>query len=287
MKRGILVAVGIFFSATWTAFRPCAAAAADVGQLLQNMTTETAEVRMKAFKEIVALGSDGVVEVTRRLIEPQTGEAKKTEPATIARGKGRKNVERGKVEWGSAESARIEDAGARFALHGMAVSFSRPGAEKERARFVKALAGVLKSDRPAAVKKFLIEQLQIAGREDAVPALAACLNDEALAESARQALEANRTRAAVDALRKALPKAKGSLRAGIINSLGIRGDKQAVEALLADAKSDDEPVRCAALAALGRIGDDRARPVIEGALNSDSTAVKRAATEGKLLLEKK
>jgi len=246
----VLVAVGV-------AVGPLRSAtpAPDVTSLLAKVTTETASVRIQVLKDLVAMGDDGIVAVAKELVEPKAGEVAK-------------------------------DAGARMALHGMAVYVTRPGAEKERAAYVKKTLSLLDSDRPAAIKKFLVEQLQIAGRDEAVLGLAGCLKDKELAESARQALEANPTDAAVVALRHALAKAQGTLRVGIINSLGRRCDKESVKALVAEAKSSDEAVRCAALVALGRIGDPAARPVIEAALNSDSKAEKRSATEANLLLSK-
>jgi len=228
-------------------------AAPDVKPLLDQITTQSATARMQAFKDLVAMGDGGVVAVAGQLTEPKVGEA-------------------------------VRDAGARIALHGMAVQVSRPGAEKERAAFVKPVVRLLEGDRPAFFKRFLIEQLQIAGRDDAVPVLAVLLRDKDVAESARQALEANRTDAAIAALRKALPDSKGLLRVGIINSLGTRRDKAAVKALIAEAKDSTETVRCAALVALGKIGDPSAKPAIEAALNSPSAAVKRAATEAESLL---
>ena len=61
-----------------------------------------------------------------------------------------------------------------------------------------------------------------------MPALAALLGDEKLADYARSALEIIADPAAGDALKKSLPALKGPLLAGAIDSLGVRREASAV-----------------------------------------------------------
>jgi HEAT repeat protein len=177
-----------------------------------------------------------------------------------------------------------DDAGARIALHGLAVHVTCRCAEG-RAEFSQAVAARLDGPprphpdppRPypggplgVGVKRFLIEQLLIAGREEAVPALASLLADPDLAEPARAALQANPSVEAVKALRDALPEARGDLRIGVILALGSRGDGESVPALIEEASSGEPAARLAALDALGRIGDPRGEPAIAAGLERGS-----------------
>ncbi len=218
--------------------------------LTKSMTSEEPGVRAKAFQDLLAMGTKGVEGLLGLLADP-----------------------------GQADMAGIE-----FALHGMAAHFSRPGADAERAALARTLAEYLGGDAPPAAKRFVITQLQVCGRQEAVPALARCLVDEELAESARQALIVNRSSEAARALREALPKTTGAFRAAICQALGYREDPEAVSLLIAEARGNDAAVRAAALAALGRIGDLRAAPVIAAALGKGDDRQQRAAFDAYLLL---
>jgi HEAT repeat protein len=159
---------------------------------------------------------------------------------------------------------------------------TRSGAEPERAAFVKAAARELEAPRPAPLQQFLIRLLQTAGRADAVPALARCLGDSAIAESARQALAAIPGPEAAAALRDALPRAAKPLRVGILHALGLRRDGAAVELALAEAASDDAAVRVAAVEALGWIADPRAEEPILRAVDKLESQARRLAVEAAL-----
>ena len=97
------------------------------------------------------------------------------------------------------------------------------------------------------------QRLAVVGGKTAVPALAALLTDPRLAHYARFGLEPIPDPSVDDALRGALGKVKGRLLVGVINTIGQRKDRKALEALgklLHDADSD---VAQAAAAALARI----------------------------------
>ena len=81
-----------------------------------------------------------------------------------------------------------------------------------------------------------------------------------------------------DALRKALSKAEGNAKVGIINTLGVRGDKKAVDALAKLTNDANETVAVAAVAALSRIDDKGATDAIAKAKDKATGAVKTAAT---------
>ena len=117
-----------------------------------------------------------------------------------------------------------------------------------------ALIAKLQSNAPAAEKDAACHRLKKIGTTAAVPALAACLLDDALSHPARQALESMRSPEAGEALVSALEKTSGLNRAGIIDSLGLRREKSAVPELI-PLLSDPDPVTAEAAArSLGRIG---------------------------------
>lgn len=97
------------------------------------------------------------------------------------------------------------------------------------------------------------QALGMKGDESAVPALAALLADPQLSHYARYGLEPMPGPAADEALRAAMGKVKGKLLVGVINSIGCRRDKQAIEALGKLLDDADLEVARAAGDALARI----------------------------------
>jgi len=91
-----------------------------------------------------------------------------------------------------------------------------------------------------------------------VPALAALLLDERLSDMARYALQRIEDPSALAAMRASLPKAKGNQKIGLINSLGERGDTQALDAIVAALEDPNQAVAIAAARALGKIGGAKA-----------------------------
>jgi len=128
------------------------------------------------------------------------------------------------------------------------------------------MLAVLKSDAPAAAKITACRQLAARGGPEAIPELADLLADEKLAHLARLALEPMPDPAAGDALRDALPKLKGQLLVGVINSLGRRRDAKAVAALSGLLGNSDPQVASAAAAALGKIATPAAAEILKKAL---------------------
>lgn len=218
--------------------------------ILKDIVSEDAKARMSAFEQFRNLGMEGVKQLLRLM--PQLGEGK--------------------------------DGGVRYAIHGLAATLTAKGMEKERKELSMTLCELLASDLPKWVKRFIIEQLQIVGGEEAVEALSKQLGDEELSESARQALQANPSEAALRALRGWLPKATGNLRIGIINTLGERRDSKALELIMNEAKSNDADVRGAAYEALGKLGDTAALDALLNGLRDENVRARRCAFAGVLML---
>lgn len=133
-----------------------------------------------------------------------------------------------------------------------------------------ALLRILKepgSETPAVYRKAMAcRRLAVIGTKDVVPAVAALLIDERLSDYARETLEALPDQAAGAALCAALPKLKGTLQIGVINSLGRRRDSAALESLVKLIHATDAAVAQAASMAVGEIGGTAAARALQPAL---------------------
>ena len=146
------------------------------------------------------------------------------------------------------------DDKAHFALHVLAVRVSAPGGDKARAEFARAVASQLAGDRPTAVRKYLIDQLQVAGGKEVVGALGKALLDPELCDPAARALAAIRDGAA-EQLLAALPKVKGRSRLSVLKKLAVLRANGAAEAFKKALADDDPDVRIAAAWGITRIAD--------------------------------
>jgi HEAT repeat protein len=160
-------------------------------------------------------------------------------------------------------SGTDDDSLVRYALHGAAVYVTRAGAESERAAFIAALLKALEAHKNAEAKVFLISQIQWVAKDEAVPAMAACLADPDLADPAARTLVTIGGAQAEKALLTALTKMPGAAPLPVIQALGSLRSRSAVPELLALTKSADPQMREAVLNALAEIGDPSARSVLE------------------------
>lgn len=137
-----------------------------------------------------------------------------------------------------------------------------PPAEGDEA----ALIAVLKSDAELFDKAKACQQLAVTGTEKCVPVLAGLLADEKLSHYARFGLEPNPAPAAGAALRDSLDKVQGGLLVGVINSIGMRRDAEAIPQLKARLGSSEAEVAAAAAAALARICTPESIAILKEAL---------------------
>ncbi len=114
---------------------------------------------------------------------------------------------------------------------------------------------VLQSDASLEEKAEACRLISISGDTDALPVLESLLADEQLSHMARYALEPMPGPEADAALRRALHITTGTLKAGVIASLGVRRDAAAVPELIALLADDNGFVVEAAARALGRIAE--------------------------------
>lgn len=147
----------------------------------------------------------------------------------------------------------------------------------------RKLVAVLQSDAAFYDKARACQQLGEFGDRQAIPALAALLADEHLAAYARSGLEGIPDPGAAQALRAAAATLKGNLLVGVVNSLGVLRDPQAVLVLR---KLADDPASGAtrpALLALGCIATQEAIEILRPALAGGTDARRADAATACLL----
>ena len=129
-----------------------------------------------------------------------------------------------------------------------------------------AALAVLASGAGVHEKARACQELAVVGGPAAVPALAALLDQEPLADYARSGLEAIQDPAAGEALRKALSGLNGRFLSGVVNSLGVRREIAAVPDLQRLALDAKRGVASEALASLGMIGTGEAAKTLQKVL---------------------
>lgn len=138
---------------------------------------------------------------------------------------------------------------------------------------------ILQSDAALFDKARACEQLSIVGTRRCVGVLAGLLGDEQLSDYARFALEPINDDSVDKAFRDALGKVKGRKLAGVISSIGARGDAKAVSRLKKLVYDTDSGVSAEAIAALGRIASDDAIKIIVKVLSSGPVELRIPAAE--------
>jgi HEAT repeat protein len=142
------------------------------------------------------------------------------------------------------------------------------------------LAAVLKTGVSRDAKDVVCRSLRVMGTAESVPALAALLPDKELSHMARYALERIQAPEAGAALRDALPKVSGALKAGVAGSLGARRDAAAAPALIGLLGAGDPAVVAAAATALGAIATPEAATALVAAARNAPAAAKPAVIDG-------
>lgn len=167
--------------------------------------------------------------------------------------------------------------GALVALAWLTLMTCLPAAEPSPRE--QELVAVLTSDADEATKAATCKQLAIYGSAASVEALEPLLTNERLASWVRIALEAIPGPEANAALRRSTALLKGRELIGVINTLGVRGDADAVPLLLTRLSGGDDDVAGAAAAALGRIGGKAAIAGLESRLKSTNDSHRDAVAE--------
>ncbi len=237
MKKTLIAALALAVFSGWLMAAEAGPAAAPgtgkdlkplVSSLLERFPAETASARDGLCAEILKLGPAAVREICGRVLAPGAG----------------------------------DDAKVRFAVNGLAFYVTRPGAENERALFVRSLLASLAGSRDKNVAAFLLAQVQLSGKLESVKPLAKYLTDGTLAGPAAAALRTIGGPEAARALLKSLDAAPLTARPAIVKALGELRSREAVKKILRFAESGDDGLRRTALFALANIGDPAAAPVL-------------------------
>ncbi len=167
--------------------------------------------------------------------------------------------------YGSQENTPLQ-----YALNGYAGYVMRPGRETLRQTAVEAYGEALLATSGKMNKQFLIRQLQLMGKADAIPFLQPFLADVFLSHSAAQALATIGSADAKKVLREALQKATAANRIPLIQALGDCRDKEAVKLITPFVKGNDPALKKVALYALASIGaPSSAKPLLKAAKKED------------------
>ena len=172
---------------------------------------------------------------------------------------------------------------ARYALSGLAKYVSTGARGDARAVVAEGLLTGLKKAKDDEAKAFLIRCLELAGKDESVPALEGSLDDARLCDPAAQALVEIGSEAAAGALRRALPKADDARRVIIIKALGDLRCAPVADAIRMYAASGDDNTRSCALYALANIGDPASGDLLAEDAEADSFYARSKATSLYLL----
>ena len=149
-----------------------------------------------------------------------------------------------------------------YALGGL--SFFAMQENKEELRFMVSNAYSQALDEVSApeIKAFLIRQLQVVGKEEAVPVLQTYLNDARLCAPASRAMTNINTPEAQQALLNALPSAQDNCQYSLVQALGDVQYTDAVDALTNLVGSSDGKLEKLALNALAKIGSPSSEDIL-------------------------
>ncbi len=224
LRTMMAVAVGLslfaMVPASPAAAQDARALAAAADTILYRFPAANSQQRDALAAHMLALGEPGLAEFTRRIVPFGAG----------------------------------NDVAVRWAINAMAVYASDAGNGARRALAERAFIAALGSATDVEVRTFLLSQLHLVGRDDAVKAATPLLAVPALVEPVTQLLLAVPGAPARAALLKALPAATPPSRATIVKTLGELGATEANAAVLPFAKDADPVLRRSALSALARIG---------------------------------
>jgi HEAT repeat protein len=142
------------------------------------------------------------------------------------------------------------------------------------------LLAIIQSNAPRKEKMDACREISYIASADAIKPLSDLLYDKELSHMARYALEPIPDPKASQALRMALKDVKGKLLVGVISSLGVRRDIDAVEPIAKHLTDPDDVVAQNAARALGRIGTFAAAQAIMKCMKSVSKSNLLAFCDG-------
>jgi HEAT repeat protein len=176
-----------------------------------------------------------------------------------------------------------DDSLVRYALDAAGTYVMRPGGEKDRLAYTRAVIKSLKGRLDPEVKTFLIGRLEQAGGPECLDPLSRFLTERELAGPALRALLAIRAPETAKVLSRALGRTEVPNPLPLLNALGELRSREAVSRIVSFASSPDADIREAALSALAAIGDPRTEFLLSR-VDVASSPRERAAAASRYLL---
>lgn len=173
---------------------------------------------------------------------------------------GENNLE--KMAEGLQPEPQADNTQLQYAINGFSTYVMQNNKEDWRAMAVQAYGKALNDLNNWQNKQFLIQQLQLIGKDDAVPFLQPFLQNEKLVHPAAQALATINTPATQKALIQGLQKASEATRIPLIEALGKSRTKEAASVIVPFVKSNDTALQKVALFALANIGDPASSKIL-------------------------
>lgn len=165
-----------------------------------------------------------------------------------------------------------DNTAVQYALGGFSYYVTKPSKEAQRAMAVRAYGQALEKLSDAESKAFLISQLQIVGKDDAVGYLKPYLADERLCAPAVRTLVKIGTPLAQKTLLDALNSSQGTSRFSLVKALGDLHYQPAAPVLVPLAQSDDSKLKKVTLYALARLGTPAVEPALAKAAQESGYA---------------
>jgi HEAT repeat protein len=202
-----------------------------IADLLAQLPALDAKQLTGNMQEISQMGEDGYVTLITGLTAPGTG----------------------------------NNAAVEYAIGGFSNYVNQPGKETERTMCVSAYAKALDKLKDPQNKAFIITQLELVGKDDAVPYLQNLLKDQGLADPASRALVKINSSASKSALLAGLDQSDGQARLSIIEALGNSRYKEAAPKLNVLGASKEEAITAVSLNALANLADPSSEEVLRQA----------------------
>jgi len=177
-------------------------------------------------------------------------------------------------DWGAARNALDPIDQAINATHGDAAA---------RKALEKGLVDVLAGGISRSAQDYVCRKLRVVGTAQSVKVLAALLPAEKTSHIARYALERIPDEKAVEAMRDALPKVSGTLKPGIIGSLGTRRDKKSTKPIAKLLGDSDSRIARAAAHSLGLIGTAAAAKELSAFATKAPAGMKMHVADARLI----
>ncbi|PSR57257.1 hypothetical protein AHMF7605_11050 [Adhaeribacter arboris] len=199
-----------------------------IADVLAQFPAQDAQQLATNMNEVGALGEAGLVEIAKMLVPP-----------------------------GQGDNSKIQ-----YALGGFSYYVTQGNRENLRAMAANAYVKALDQVTDPINKTFLIFQLQMVGKDEAVAALIKNLGNDQVCGPAARALVKINTASAKTALLNALSQSQGTCQMSLVEALGDSRDAAAVSAISKLVSSSDPKMKKVALFALANIGDPAAEPVL-------------------------